>query len=79
MIFCLIIKLFIEFLREKILGISRFRLATSSLFLSEVSIFYLLRIFIGPFDIEKLFSRDRLFILDITVTGLGPDYFYIEC
>ena len=45
--------------------ISRIRSSTISLFLSEVSIFHFLQIFIGPFDIEvKLSSRDRLFILE---------------
>ena len=40
----------------------RVRLIVSSLFLDEVSIFYLSGVFIGPSDIEMLSSRDRLFI-----------------
>ena len=42
----------------------RVRVIVSSLFLDKVSIFYLSGVFIGPFDIEILSSRDRLFILD---------------
>ena len=42
----------------------RVHVIVSSIFHDEVSIFYLSGVFIGPFDIEKLSSRDQLFILD---------------
>ena len=59
--------------------ISRFRSSTFSLFLSQVSIFQLLQIFIGPFDIDRLSSRDGLFILDIMVILLDPyDFFTLK-
>ena len=46
----------------------RVRVIVSSFFLDKVSIFYLSGVFIGPFDIEKLSSRDRLFIPDMYLT-----------